>query len=118
MGALRQLEKEGGFRDIAVEDVKRDYERKSDTVKAFLEDRCITDLQAPDYLTPSAKVYDEYQEYCKQRKERPLDANILGVKLKETGIEKERYRTGGTREYYYIGIKLLLEIRGQNKTLF
>ena len=72
----------------------------------------------PDYLTPSAKVYDEYQEYCKQRKERPLDANILGVKLKETGIEKERYRTGGTREYYYIGIKLLLEIRGQNKTLF
>ena len=76
------------------------------------------DLQAPDYLTPSTKVYEEYQEYCKQRKERPLDANILGVKLNKTGIEKERYGTGGTREYYYIGIKLLSEIRGQNKTLF
>lgn len=36
---LKQLEKEGGFRDIAVDDVKRDYERKSNTVKAFLEDR-------------------------------------------------------------------------------
>jgi hypothetical protein len=38
-----------------------------------------------------------------KEKERPLDVNILGVKLKETGIEKERVRTGGTREYYYIG---------------
>ena len=33
---LKQLEKDGGFRDIPVEDVKRDYERKSNTVKAFL----------------------------------------------------------------------------------
>jgi putative DNA primase/helicase len=115
---LRQLEKEGGFRDIAVEDVKRDYERKSNIVKAFLEDKCVMDLQAPDYITPSAKVYEEYQEYCRQRKERPLDANVLGMKLKEARIEKERYRIGGTREYYYVGIKLLSEIRGQNKALF
>jgi phage/plasmid-associated DNA primase len=91
---LRQLEKDSGFRDIPVEDVKRDYERKSNTVKAFLEDRCIMDLQTPDYITSSAKVYEEYQEYCKQRKERPLDTNILGIKLKEAGIEKERFRTG------------------------
>jgi phage/plasmid-associated DNA primase len=65
---LRQLEKEGGFRDIAVEDVKRDYERKSNTVKAFLQDMCSIDLQAPDYITSSGKVYEEYEEYCKQRK--------------------------------------------------
>jgi P4 family phage/plasmid primase-like protien len=115
---LKQLEKEGGFRDIAVEDIKKDYERKSNTVKAFLQDMCVIDLQAPDYLTLSAEVYDEYLEYCKQRKERPLDANVLGMKLKEAGIEKERYRTGGPREYYYIGIKLLSEIRGHNKALF
>jgi hypothetical protein len=54
--------------------------------------------------------------YCKQRRERPLDANILGVKL-EAGIEKERLRTGGTREYYYTGIKLRSELRGQNQAL-
>jgi phage/plasmid-associated DNA primase len=100
-----------------VEDVKKDYERKSNTVKAFLEDMCIMDLQAPDYFTPSAKVYEEYQEYCKQRKERPLDANILGMKLREAGIERERFRTGGTREYHYIGIKLRSELRGQNQAL-
>jgi P4 family phage/plasmid primase-like protien len=114
---LKQLEKDGGFRDIPVEDVKRDYERKSNTVKAFLQDKCSIDLQAPDYITPSAKVYDEYQEYCRQRRERPLDVNVLGTKLKETGIERERLRTRGTREYYYCGIKLLSDLRGQNQSL-
>jgi hypothetical protein len=62
-------------------------------------------------------VYEEYEEYCKLRKERPLDANILGMKLKEVGIEKERLRSGGTREYYYCGIKLLSDLRGQNQAL-
>ena len=114
---LQQLEKDGGFRDVPVEDVKRDYERKSNTVKAFLQDKCSIDLQAPDYITPSAEVYEEYQEYCKQRRERPLDVNVLGTKLKETGIEKERMRTGGTREYYYCGVKLLSDLRGQNQAL-
>ena len=78
---LRQLEKEGGFRDIAVEDVKRDYERKSNTVKAFLEDRCMMDLQAPEYLTLSAKVYDEYQEYCRQRKRKTSRCKHSGSKI-------------------------------------
>ena len=100
-----------------MEDVKRDYERKSNTVKAFLEDRCIIDLQAPEYFTPSGNVYEEYREYCKERKERALDANILGVKLKEAGIEKERSRNHGTREYYYCGIRLRSDLRGQNQAL-
>jgi hypothetical protein len=39
------------------------------------------------------------------------------MKLKEVGIEKERLRSGGTREYYYIGIKLHSGLRGQNQAL-
>ena len=35
---LKQLEKDWSFRDISVEDVKRDYERKSNIVKAFLQE--------------------------------------------------------------------------------
>jgi hypothetical protein len=52
-----------------------------------------------------------------KEKERPLDANVLGAKLKETGIEKERLRNNGTREYYYSGIKLRSDLRGQNQAL-
>jgi putative DNA primase/helicase len=40
---LKQLEKHGSFRDISIEDVKRDYERKSNIVKAFLQDKCSID---------------------------------------------------------------------------
>ena len=56
---LKQLEKHGSFRDISIEDVKRDYEQKSNIVKAFLQDMCRID-QAPDYSTPSGKVYEEH----------------------------------------------------------
>jgi hypothetical protein len=44
--------------------------------------------------------------YCKERNERPLEANIFGAKLKVLGIGKERIRHRGIREYCYIGIKL------------
>lgn len=53
---LKQLEKNGSSRDISVEDVKIDYERKSNIVKTFLQDKCSID-QAPDYITPPGKVY-------------------------------------------------------------
>lgn len=56
---LKQLEKHGSFRDISIEDVKRDYEQKSNIVKAFLQDMCRID-QAPDYSTLSGKVYEEH----------------------------------------------------------
>jgi hypothetical protein len=41
----------------------------------------------------------------------------MQAKLKDAGIEKERIRTGGIKEYYYIGIKLHSEIRRQNQAL-
>ena len=114
---IRQLEREGGFRDIPVEEVKKDYERKSNTVKAFLVDMCRIDLGAPDFIIYTSELYEEYKKYCGRRKERPLDANIFGIELKKEGIEKERLRGHGQREYYYIGIQLLSHIRGQNQSL-
>ena len=86
-------------------------------LRHFYEDRCSIDLQAPDYVTPSGKVYEEYQEYCNERKERPLDANILGIKLKETGIERERSGIGEQGNIITCGIKLRSDLRGQNQAL-
>jgi phage/plasmid-associated DNA primase len=65
---LRQLEKDGGFRDIPVEDIKKDYERKSNTVNAFLQHEYSINLQTPDYVVSSGKVYEEYQGYCIHRR--------------------------------------------------
>lgn len=115
--ALRQLDKDGGFRDIPVEEVKRDYEKKSNTVKAFLAEMCHIDLGAPQLQIRTEALYDEYRKYCSQKKERPLDSNVFGKELKKVGIDKDRPRNRGPREYYYLGIQLLSYLRDQNQSL-
>jgi hypothetical protein len=39
------------------------------------------------------------------------------MKLRETGIEKERSRYRGEREYYYMGIRLRSDVRGQKQAM-
>ena len=43
--------------------------------------------------------------------------NVFGSKLKEYGIEKDRIRSHGDREYHYFGIKLRSDLRGLNQSL-
>jgi P4 family phage/plasmid primase-like protien len=113
--ALKQLHKDEGFKDVSVEKIRKEYDQNSDTVKAFLDDRCVIDLTAPEFYTLTTNLYNEYIIFCKDRKERPLEMNIFGKKLAEHGIERERMRYCGGREYCYMGIKLRSELRGQNQ---
>jgi P4 family phage/plasmid primase-like protien len=114
--ALRQLHKDAGFKDISVEKIRKEYDENSNTVKAFLNDKCVIDLTAPEYYTLTTNVYNEYLIFCKERNERSLEMNIFGRKLAEQGIERARMRYCGEREYCYTGIKLRSELRGQNQT--
>jgi phage/plasmid-associated DNA primase len=115
--ALKQLHKNGGFKDVAVEKIRKEYEENSNTVKAFLQDKCAVDLTAPEYYTLTTNVYNEYLLACKEKSEKPLEMNMFGKELAKQGIVKERSRgRAGDREYYYIGIKLRSELRGQNQT--
>jgi putative DNA primase/helicase len=116
--ALRQLKKDGGFRDISVERVRKEYEYNSNTVKAFLDDRCVIDLAAPEYNIPTVYLYNEYENFCQEKRVRALEVNVFGSKLKEYGIEKDRIRSHGDREYYYFGVTLRKDLRGQNQSLF
>jgi P4 family phage/plasmid primase-like protien len=116
--ALRQLKKDGGFRDISVERVRKEYEYNSNTVKAFLDDRCVIDLAAPEYNIPTVYLYNAYENFCQEKRVRALEVNVFGSKLKEYGIEKDRIRNHGDREYYYFGVTLRKDLRGQNQSLF
>ena len=116
--ALRQLRKDGGFKDISVEKVRKEYEYNANTVKAFLEEKCVIDLTSPEYCIPTVYLYNEYWNFCQEKRMRPLEMNIFGSKLKEYGIEKDRKRNHGDREYHYFGIKLRSDLRGQNQSLF
>jgi P4 family phage/plasmid primase-like protien len=105
--ALKKLRHDNGFKDIPVEEIRKKYEERSNTVKAFIDSKCIINIsdQLCDIL-----VTDLYAEYCKfcneERKERPLDMSVLGKRLKELGILKKQLQRSGDKSYYYIGIKL------------
>jgi len=115
--ALRQLKKDGGFRDISVEKVRKEYEYNANTVKAFLDDKCVIDLTSPDYIIPTVYLYNEYENFCREKGTRSLEMNVFGSKLKEYGIEKDRIRNYGDRECHYLGIKLRSDLRGLNQSL-
>ena len=113
--ALKQLHKDGGFKDVSVEKIRKAYDENSNTVKAFLYDRCAIDLTAPEYCTLVTNVYNEYVNFCEEKHQRPLEINVFGRKLAEEGIEKERMRYHGEREYCYVGITLRTDLRGENQ---
>jgi P4 family phage/plasmid primase-like protien len=116
--ALRKLRKDNGFKDIPVEKIRKQYEEKSNIVKAFIEACCVVNVEEPEYYTLTTNVYNEYIKFCRDKHERPLEINVFGKKLAELGIEKDRIRYyGGQRENCYIGIKLRSELRGKNESL-
>jgi P4 family phage/plasmid primase-like protien len=115
--ALKQLRKDNGFKDISVEKVRKKYEEKSNTVKAFVTACCRVDLKEPDYYTLATDLYAVYVNYCKDAHEKELDMTQFGKKLAAMGIENNKIAYRGTREHCYVGIKLLKDIRGQNETL-
>ncbi len=115
--ALGQLHRDGGFKDVTVEGVKNEYDNKANIIAAFLKEECVVDLTAPEYLTLTTDVYGSYVSFCNTRREKPLEPNVFGKKLAEQGIEKERARFRGDRDYYYMGLKLRADLRGVNQAL-
>jgi P4 family phage/plasmid primase-like protien len=115
--SLRRLKKDNGFKEISVEKVKKEYEYNANTVKAFLDDKCTIDLTSPEYCIPTIYLYNEYENFCQERRMRALEINVFGSKLKEYGIEKDRIRSHGDREYYYFGVLLRKDLQGQNQSL-
>jgi phage/plasmid-associated DNA primase len=117
MIALRKLRNDNGFKDISVEKIRKTYEEKSNIVKAFIDSRCHVKIEEPEYYTLTTDVYAAYCNFCKEKHERPLDMKVFGKKLAELGVDKARIKYSGEREYCYIGIKLLSDLRGSNESL-
>jgi len=105
--ALKKLRHDNGFKDIQVEKIRQKYEERSNTVKAFIDSKCIINISDPlcDVLT--SDIYEAYRKFCiEERKERPLDMSVLGKRLKELGIEKKTLQRNGFKSSYYIGLRL------------
>jgi P4 family phage/plasmid primase-like protien len=112
--ALKQLQKEEGFRNISIEETMQQYNKNADTTTTFIEEGCTLDPGNPEYYTLTTNVYNEYVIYCKEKNESPLEANVFRARLVKWGIKKERIRSYGIREYYYNGIKLKSDLEEKN----
>jgi P4 family phage/plasmid primase-like protien len=82
--ALKRVMARRGWSNIPVGDIKRKYESRSNTVETFINTKC----------------------FCAERKQRPVDSSVVGRRLKESGIEKDRLQHSGKKSSHYIGIKL------------
>ncbi|HJT47614.1 MAG TPA: phage/plasmid primase, P4 family [Nitrososphaeraceae archaeon] len=109
--ALRKLRNDNGFKDISVEKIRKKYEEKSNTVKAFLDSNCIIDISDPlcDVLTTD--MYAAYCKFCKDNNERSVDISVFGKQLAQFGIERKQIKRQGDKSYYYIGAKLRYDFR-------
>jgi P4 family phage/plasmid primase-like protien len=109
--ALKKLRNDNGFKDISVEKVRKKYEEKSNTVKAFLDSDCKIDISDPlcDVLTTD--MYAAYYKFCKDNNERSVDMSVFGKQLAQFGIERKQMKRHGDKSYYYIGVKLKYDFR-------
>ncbi|MGC9145998.1 MAG: primase-like DNA-binding domain-containing protein [Nitrososphaeria archaeon] len=83
---LRRLIKNGWRLSASqtTEEIRLDYIRRSDTVKAFIED-AITVKQGA--YTPKNELYDAYVDYCRKNKYQPLGDVAFFKGFERNGID-------------------------------
>jgi P4 family phage/plasmid primase-like protien len=101
--ALKRVIARRGWSNIPVDEIKRKYESRSNTVETFINTKCLTDKSFKISVTD---LYKAYCKFCDERHQRPVDSTVLGKKLSESGIDKQRLQRQGQKINYYLGIKL------------
>jgi hypothetical protein len=113
---LNQLVKKGGFHDVDIEEIRRDYEMHTNDVNAFLHEECIVDITNPYYSTLATDAYAAYVNFCVKRNTRPINMNPFGKKLADKGIYNQRHKEHGQSDHYYDGMILRRKITGEDQT--
>lgn len=109
LDGLARLRKRGRF-DLpaSATDFHRVLSRSLSGIGAFLADRCMFEPGARSLV---GDVYDAYLAWCVDQGIRHPDTKEeLGRRLATLGIEKVQERLGGRRPYFYVGIRLALDI--------
>lgn len=104
--ALGHLRKNGGFIKRSIEEIRKEYEKHSNGVKAFVHQNCLVTLSESKLSVPTVDLYKKYVQNCEEIKEKCVDITVFGKILSEMGIERIRFRENGDRKYYYAGIRL------------
>lgn len=79
------------------DEVKAIWLRKSDSLNAFVLDKCIIEY---DKKILKENFYRSYVDYCKQNKIKVQSMKMITMKLSEQGVILEKERSGKYKEYY------------------
>ncbi len=108
---LNRLQRDGGFHDLDIEEIRRDYEMHTNDVNAFIYEECILDISNHDCRTLVTDVYSAYINFCVRRGTRPVESNEFGRRLSKKGVLNHRHEFYGESEHYYDGIWLRKDLR-------
>ena len=86
----------------AVTAATESYRSESDTLRMFLDDRCVIDQAR---TITKGKLYEAWKEWCGENGFRPEDIAKFGNLLKRKEMIGEKRGRGGTRMWVGIGLK-------------
>jgi putative DNA primase/helicase len=85
-----------------VREATEEYRKEMDSIKEFLDDRCILDGYS---LVLKGVLYAEYLNWCNNNGIQALDKNNFGQRLNQRGFKNMRKGHGGKR--YWVGIRIM-----------
>lgn len=94
------------------DEVAERYQRSSDSVFAFVEDKC---KSGPDFWVSKSDLYDAFVTYCDEQKLSRLGKEAFGRRLKNTTsvhVKASQRRIKGEQTWGWDGVGLLEEREG------
>ena len=116
ISARRLLTRRKFVKSPMTEDVRERYQRLSDPVKAWFDDRCVLGAQ---YETDKQEAHSDFISYCWNKRLNRLEINALGRELSKHGVQDKRVGTGNERVHMWSGLALRSKLRedGQDALL-
>ena len=108
ISARRLLAKRTFVKSPTTEEVRERYQRLSDPVKAWLDDRCVLGAQ---YETDKQEAHSDFINYCWDKRLNRLEINALGRELSKHGVQDKRVGTGSDRVHLWSGLALRSSLR-------
>lgn len=111
VASMTLLNESGGTDAIgsckAVADASAEYRSMFDVIGQFIDDRCVIEASAGDYLDD---IYTEFVMWCSENGRQPEEKNIFGMRLKERSdgrwLHTRKSLNGGPRKMVCLGLRL------------
>jgi phage/plasmid-associated DNA primase len=108
ISARRLLSKRRFVKSPTTEQTRERYQRLSDPVKAWLDDRCVLGAQ---YETDKQEAHSDFIDYCWDKRLNRMEINALGRELSKHGVQDRRIGTGSDRVHIWSGLALRSNLR-------